>query len=434
MLDKIGNTIAGATQHLFKPQELAQTARTCGFMERVRRLDPAKLATSLICSLAGGKVDSIAGLLRCYNDDHGSAVDYRAFHDRLSSPHFSTFMLSLLEDAAKRLALSALDWSSSQPLRQFRDIVIQDGTSFALRDGLVDQFPGRFSAVSPAAVEIHVTMSLKQDTFTAATITPDSLSERNYLPSPETLRDCLLLADRGYDGIPYLSAVDSAGGFYNVRIRSIHDPIVESIESCLPKLKKLEGHHLSWVLSHLKKKRIWDLDVVFLLANGVRYPARLVLRWSFAANAWVRLVTNVARSVMIGAQVMSAYRLRWQIELLFKEFKSHSCLKKFQTNNRNIATGLIWASLLASFLKRFLSHTCQAAMSGQMVSTQKMAKVGHRFIRRIIAATQISLASVRDEILQMISFARQNCLRSRPKRDREEGRSFLKLCPAIQGA
>ena len=254
MLTKIGTTVAQATQHLFEPQDLAQAARTCGFMERVRTLDPAKLATSLLCSLAGGKVDSIAGLLRCYNDDHDTALDYRAFHDRLSSPHFSTFMLSLLEHAAKRLALSALDWSSSQPLKQFRDIIIQDGTSFALRRGLAEEFPGRFSAVSPAAVEIHVSMSIKKDTFTAATITPDSFSERNYLPPPETLKDCLFLADRGYDGIPYLSTVDSAGVFYNVRIRSTHDPIVESIGSRLPHLKKLQGHHLSWVLGHLKKR------------------------------------------------------------------------------------------------------------------------------------------------------------------------------------
>ena len=105
-----------------------------------------------------------------------------------------------------------------------------------------------------------------------------------------------------------------------------------------------------------------------------------------------------------------------------------------QTNDKKIVTGLIWASLLASFLKRFLSHTCQAAMAGQMVSAQKMAKVGHRFLRRIIAATQVSLASVCDKIMQMIAFARRNCLRSRPKRDREEGRSLLKLCPAIQEA
>jgi hypothetical protein len=434
MLKKICTTVAKATQQLFDPQDIAQKALGCGFMQRIRMLEPSQFVTSLLCSLAGGKVDSIAGLLRDHNDDQNKTIDYRAFHDRLSSPHFSTFMLNLLEHVAKKLSISTLDWSSSDSLKRFKDIIIQDGTSFALRDGLAEDFPGRFSTVSPAAVEVHVTMSLKKNTFIAATIAPDSYSERAYLPSPETLKNCLFLGDRGYDGIPYLSEVENAGGFYTVRVRSTHDPIVTSAGSNLPWLKKLEGHHLSWVIYQLEKRKVWDLSVEFSLAKGVKYKARLILRWNQKAKEWVRLVTNVGCSDMTPLQVLSGYRLRWQIELLFKEFKSHSSLKKFQTNNREIVTGLIWGSLLASFLKRFLSHACQSTMSGQAVSTQKMAKIGHRFLRRILVAAEQGREALCVEVSRMIAFVRTSCLRSRPKRDQERGRALLNVQPVVCGA
>lgn len=429
MLKKATTTIAKATQRLFDPETVHEIAMEVGLMKRIRQILPYQLMESLLSSLAAGKVDSVAGLLRDFNADHQKSVDYRAYHDRLASKYFAPFMLKMLGTVAKMMTFSVLDWSSSSSLKNFRDIVIQDGTSFALRDGLAEDFPGRFSALSPAAVEVHVTMSLKTDTFIAATITPDSYSERAYLPPPQTLHKCLFLGDRGYDGIPYLSTVEREGGSYIVRIRSIYDPIITSIQSDVPWIRNLSGHRLSWVASRLKKSKKWDLDAEFILAEGVRYPARLILRWNPKTKAWIRLVCNVPRLEMSASNILSAYRLRWQVELLFKEFKSHSSLRKFQTNNKNIATGLIWASLLASFLKRFLSHTCQVMLPGSVVSTQKMAKKGHRFLRRIIAVVGQGQEELFRELQRLVDFVRVNCMRSRSKRDKERGRAFLNVSP-----
>jgi hypothetical protein len=52
-------------------------------------------------------------------------------------------------------------------------------------------------------------------------------------------------------------------------------------------------------------------------------------------------------------------RFRWQIELCFKEWKSYGNLHQFDTANAHIAEGLIWASLCAAVLKRFLAHAAQ---------------------------------------------------------------------------
>ena len=58
-------------------------------------------------------------------------------------------------------------------------------------------------------------------------------------------------------------------------------------------------------------------------------------------------------------EVAKAYRLRWQVELLFKEWKSYANLHAFDTQNAAIVEGLIWAAISATALKRFLANTAQ---------------------------------------------------------------------------
>jgi len=53
-------------------------------------------------------------------------------------------------------------------------MVIQDGSSFAIKDNLRDGFSGRFKGLSPAAVELHVSMDLLSEALEHITLTPDT--------------------------------------------------------------------------------------------------------------------------------------------------------------------------------------------------------------------------------------------------------------------
>ena len=44
-------------------------------------------------------------------------------------------------------------------MARFKDIVIHDGSSFALKPVLRTAFPERFTTLGPAAVEVHATYS-----------------------------------------------------------------------------------------------------------------------------------------------------------------------------------------------------------------------------------------------------------------------------------
>ena len=143
------------------------------------------------------------------------------------------------------------------------------------------------------------------------------------------------------------------------------------------------------------------------------------------------LVTNLARSRFSAEQVGQLYRLRWQVELLFKEWKSYANLHAFDTSKAGIAEGLIWTAIAASVLKRYLAQMTQA-LRGVEVSTRKVAmcaRHGLGDVFRVLARGRRRgfLPVLRD----LVDYLASNAIRSHPKRDRKRGRLQFGLEPVL---
>jgi hypothetical protein len=83
--------------------------------------------------------------------------------------------------------------------------------------------------------------------------------------------------------------------------------------------------------------------------------------------------------------VARLYRFRWQIELVFKEWKSYANLHKLEPANEHVAEGLIWASLCAAVLKRFLAHAAQL-VGGKPISNRRVAMCAGHIIDEMVTA------------------------------------------------
>jgi len=398
-----------------------------GFVIRERTITADRFIPSLIKSLAARDVETIADLVRDFNFDHGLAVHYKPYYEKLDTPCFPRMMKAVFQTMLDELCLQVLAPLRSGPFARFLDIEIQDGSSFALHDGLADAFAGRFTTVSPAAVELHCTMSLFSDNLTTVTMTRDAECERHHLPDPKELRAKLLMADRGYDSTEYMLAVDQEGGFFLIRLRKCLNPRVITIHRRGKRYRKLEGRLLHAVLRGLRKDEPVDMDVCREDDDGeLRCFFRLVVSWNPAKKEWVRLMTNLDRKNFSTEDILQAYRLRWQIELLFKELKSYANLHKFSTTKEPIAEGLIWASLAAAFLKRYLAHACQR-VCGRPISTRRAAMCGHHIVTSIFASLKRRFRDLAERLRDAFEFLCHNASRSRPGRDRERGRLALGL-------
>ena len=413
-LTKVRDALARAVS----ADDVNQLGRDTGQAVRLRTVTPHRLFLALVSALASARVESLADLLRAFNHQEGVDVAYKAFYNRLARAGFAAFMRGMLARLVDRLRLDTLTPEGHRAVARFRDIVIQDGSSFALKAQLQEAFPGRFTTLEPAAVEIHATYSGFADEVCAVQVAPDKEAERQFLPDPATLKDCLLLADRGYPGVPYFEAVRAQGGSFIVRLTRSHDPWVraawvEGDRAAMPTRVRL-----SRFLAQHAGRRV-DLDVEY--ERGPRVIGFRVVVIPGRDTAMTRLCTNLPRTPFSLDLVARLYRFRWQIELCFKEWKSYANLHQFDTANAHIAEGLIWASLCAAVLKRFLAHAAQRVGGGTAMSTRRVAMCARHILDDLVTALRIGVGLL-GALRRGLTYLLANARRAHPDRDRRIGR------------
>ncbi|MEJ2353872.1 MAG: IS4 family transposase [Anaerolineales bacterium] len=422
-------SIAKNLKSLVGENEMEDLARSTGFLRRKRVLVPHALVLALLTTLGMGKADWIADILRSYNALTGASLRYKPFHNQLKKSQFPEWIRQVLETALLKLALEVLEPLPQSKLEMFEDIVMHDGTSFAVKTKLRRVFPGRFKKVSPAAVELHVTMSGFCNSPESITLAPDRESERHFRPDPCSLKGRLALEDRAFQDKKYFLAIDQAGGFFIIRgTKNIKPRILEAYDENGVRLRWLEGKK---VTPRRLPRQSLDLKIGWGKDDN-EYIGRMVVIYKPGRRnkkEYTYLHSNLSRDAFSLKEVGTLYRLRWQIELLFLEWKSHANLHKFDTGKKAIAEGLIWASILASMFQRYIAHAAELVTKME-ISTQRVAKSTLHFLPAIIAALlSLSLSRIISALKATLEFLKVNATRAHPERDRLKGRLQAGLRP-----
>src|SRR6266699_2105655 len=250
--------VADKFQWVFSESLLNACGKDAKFCRRERIITPFRLGLALTATCASQRVETLADLYRGFNALFGITVTYKAFYNQMAKPHFA----------------------------EFRHIVIQDGSSFAIHDSLREVFPGRFKAVKPAAVELHTTMDLLCDAPTTVVLTPDTTSEQAFLPEPPSLRGSLLFADRGYIALDYLQRLQDEGGFFVIRAKAGMNPqVLEAFREDGKRLRSLRNKPLQTIHTKLPKRQRVEL-VVQWQVDGRPLSLRLIVSWNRRQQAF----------------------------------------------------------------------------------------------------------------------------------------------------
>lgn len=420
------STVTRQFKRSFGEETLNELGRESRFCQRERQVTPFRLALSLMESFSSGATQCIADIQRAFNALCETRVCYKPFHNQLAKREFPTFVRLLLSRMLEELACEVLRFSASSPFARFAHLRIQDGTSFAVKPALAGTFPGRFTTVSPAAVELHAELDLLSEVMKGVVLSPDSSAERQFLPEAQEVAGGLLLADRGYFSRAYLQGVDNAGGHFIVRVgKSINPLIVHALDPEGREVKRLVNRRLKEVTGKFKRFEYLDLVVRFQTPDGP-WECRLLVHPHLNAKEVRYLATNLDPQLFTPEHVSDGYRLRWQIELLFKEWKSYAHLQAFDTANPHIAEGLIWASLCAATLKRYCAHITQRLFAVAM-STHTVAKCIHHVLSDVLRALLHRPSELHRCIARALRYLALNAQRAHPKRDQRTGRLKLGL-------
>ncbi len=232
--------LANRIKRVLSPTRVNDLGRRIGFCYRERLMTPYRLVLSLLASHAMGPVETLADIHRQFNALFAMTVAYKPFHNPLSKDTFSALMREVLCEILRHWTVEVLRPKAHEPLKEFGWILIQDGSSFALKDALHEHYP-----------------------------------------------------DRGYFDRKYLSAVNRAGGYYGVRASASINPIVRNAyDSRGEELSEASGRRLNeWALP---SDGVVDLDVVW--GTGAKaLEGRIVAHWNAEEGRYTWLVTNLSR-------------------------------------------------------------------------------------------------------------------------------------------
>ena len=421
--------VADKVQWVFSEALLNACGKETKFCRRERLITPFRLGLALVATSASHDVDTLADFHRSFCALWDVTLSYKALYDQLAKPRFADFMRAMTERLVGEMTLKVFGFTKGQAFSEFRHIVIQDGTSFAIHDALREVFPGRFKTVKPAAVELHTTMDLLCDAPTTVVLTPDTTSEQAFLPDPKTLKGSLLLADRGYVDLGYLRRVDTHGGSFLIRAKAGMNPqVIEAFREDGKRLRSLRNKPLKAIHAKLPKRQRVELLVEWQV-EGHPLRLRLLISWNRRTQDFCYLVTNLPAKRYPLDMIYRAYKWRWQVELLFKEWKSYANLHAFDTEKVAIVEGLIWAAIAAAALKRFLAHATQL-IAGVIISTRKAAMCVTYVVGDIVQVLKTAQGTALDDALEdAITYLACHAQRAHPQRDRQTGRLQLGLEP-----
>jgi IS4 transposase len=354
-----GSQLRATLRKILPRPVLQEMARRHGAVQRQRKIDVAALVWSLALGFAPGRKRSLAALRRNYERAVGASIEESSFYDR-----FTPALVALLR-AAILFVVAHTTGSAPAfegPLATFVDVLITDSTVIRLHDLLAKSFPACRTNHTQAALKAHVLLSVRGVSEQSMRITSERVADGPVLKVGRWVRDRLLLFDLGYFRYQLFARITENGGYFVSRLKQNANPlIVAENRRHRGRARRLVGQRLRDVLQGLQRQELdVQVEVEFKRrrymgrSRGARMTLRLVGHYDKATGTHHLYVTNVPPAKLSAADVAAVYAARWQIELLFKELKSHYRIEDMPSRKRTVVEALFLAAVLTLLVSRRL--------------------------------------------------------------------------------
>ena len=353
---------------LYSETQLDELAREVGFVQRKSKLTAQMYLDLLLFNVFdNGKISLNDHSVELFSG-HGVQVRKQSIHERFNEESVA-FLRTLLE---YQLNTQISQTCKVALLEIFTSVMIKDSTRFQVPSHFKKFYPGSGGSASQAGIHLQLEFDLRTGRVNDLYLT-DALHQDNTdaLDTIDQIEEgSLLLRDLGYFSTEVLERIDKAKAFYISRL----NPQVK-----IYKLKKERYVQLNLQKIHQQIKRSGllykELDVYIGAERKV--PVRLIvepmpepevekrlakakknackrgrkLSTTYKTYAALNLfVTNVPKTWLPSDQVRTLYRLRWQIELRFKTWKSFCRIHINKKMNVHRFRTYLYACLLFIFI------------------------------------------------------------------------------------
>lgn len=296
--------------------------------------------------------------------------------DQRFTAQASAHLKACLEAAVARI-IPAEEVAATRLFDRFTEVCVQDSTTIRLPDEFESHYRGcggSTPTVAKSAVKFQVRFELKRGGLTGFRIEPGRAADvATPLQTEAIAAGSLHLRDLGYFDLSVFRTMASEKAYFLSRL---HQPIAVFDET---------GERLE-LAQWLDRRRMPVVDANVTVGLADRMPCRMIavrvprnvrrqrlkaLRRQgskkgytpsperIALCGWNVYITNLPPTLLTAAEAMALIRLRWQIELLFKQWKSVGRLDESRSRRPERILGELFAKMLALVIQHWiLTRSC----------------------------------------------------------------------------
>lgn len=369
-------------------------------------------------------------------DSFGISISKQAYDERFDDTAVA-FVKSIFEEQLSKQIECTIH---PDFLKKFTKVRIKDGTRFDLPKRLKDYFKGfGGKCTSEAGLCIQLEYDLKSNKILELELTdakvPDNKDVKEKADDIE--KGELIIRDLGYFMLDVIQKIISNEAYVISRLNT------------KTKVFNKDAEDLSFKIlyKNMKKGRITHLEKEVLIGQDHKIPVRLVIDMvseeeyqkridkiekhnrkkghqttdEYKARARFNLfITNLEPKDMPSKEVYTLYKLRWQIELTFKIWKSVCGIDKIQPMKYHRFICTLYAKLLLININNQIINMLQGSVFkkyNKLLSKNKCFKTLQKYfskVRNILFNTNINLGILLQEIANF--FTRNHWLEKRKNR------------------
>jgi hypothetical protein len=442
MLEKIIETTSQAIERYFTPVLVEQAAREYKFVQRKSTLGGEVFLKTLVLGFIQHPRASLNQLCQdCL--DLGISITPQGLDQRINTTAVQ-FLKRMLERALTLWRTERQD--IAQVVNQFTAVYFQDSSVIALPEALQDVFPGVGGNASSAAVKLQLLFEFLSGNIAHLAFVAGRLADQGYQGHlPHILPGSLLIQDLGFFNLGTLVSVVQQLAFFLTRwqnqttiyLASAPEQTIDMLALLRAQEKPAAEYQvLVGKCEHLACRMICA-RLPPSVADERRRRARAAAKRRGATPAqrtldlmdWNVFLTNTPAEMLSLRQVLVCYSLRWQIELVFKLWKSEAALKHLRGIRRERVLCELYAKMIGIVLTHFLVAPLRFLLCDQHVeiSPTKARQTLQDCVKRIGMAIGQNHQHLKDELLCLY----QRILRFGRKTKRKKRLStFDKLCAA----
>jgi Transposase DDE domain len=398
-------------------------ARDAGFCRRARKLTGPVFAQALVFALLHNPQAALDDFAETAEDLLDTAVTPQAFDQRFTAAA-AEFLRDLFLEAFNR-SFNSLRPCLLPVLRRFAGVFLRDATLVGLPPCLAPVFPGRGGRQAPhgqaAAVKLVLEAEVTTGELTDVSILAGLDNERTAEVADKPLPPgALLLEDLGFfsgerlqaymdQGVYVLTRVPAWTAFFDDRGRRL---------DLVKRLRRVKGDYLDQPIRILHGRKLRVRLVATRVpedearqrrarvAREAKQRGRRVSQKKLDLCEWNILVTNAPADVLGRWEAQTVRRVRWQIELVFKVFKSEGQID--QTRSR--CPYRVLCEVYAKLLGMVVQHWVLLASGYVMLrhSARRAARRLRRRARRLLRGLRCLKALAR-EVIRLAKVLHRRC-------------------------